>query len=223
MQTKRRDQFDPLSKLGIGYPLVLPLTFSTADIIEGSAQPALAELVIPSYLSTLGNNRVLSLVGAGINLVSPATAPTGQFTGTLKHNGTSIATIVSSTATTIPAVSGATNATPIVITSATHGYATGDRVTIRDVGGNTNANGNWTITVLTTNTFSLNNSSGNSNYTSGGVIFKSFIETDLRDAQNQGRRVVAGDYFSLFVDSQTKANFAGITAFLWMEAFGIKG
>ncbi len=75
-------------------------------------------------------------------------------------------------------VTGATNATPIVITTGSaHGYATGDEVEIASVGGNTNANGFRRVTVLTTTTFSLqdvfgNNVAGNAAYTSGGTSRK---------------------------------------------------
>jgi hypothetical protein len=70
-------------------------------------------------------------------------------------------------------ITGATNATPIVITSANHGLATNQLVVISGVGGNTAANntaGNqaWVITKIDANTFSLNNSAGNGAYTSGG-------------------------------------------------------
>lgn len=67
-------------------------------------------------------------------------------------------------------VTDATNASPIVITTSTvHGYSTGDNVRIADVLGNTAANGDWVITVLTTTTFSLDSSTGNGAYTSGGT------------------------------------------------------
>ena len=66
------------------------------------------------------------------------------------------------------AITGATNASPIVITSSSHGLATGDQVVISGVGGNTIANKRWFITVLTSNTFSLTGSTGNGAYTSGG-------------------------------------------------------
>lgn len=64
-----------------------------------------------------------------------------------------------------------TNATgtPIVITSANHGLVTGNVVVVNGVKGNTAANGTWTITVLTANTFSLNGSASGGAYTSGGV------------------------------------------------------
>jgi hypothetical protein len=68
------------------------------------------------------------------------------------------------------AVTGATNATPIVITTATHGLSTGDYVTITGVIGNTNANGTWVVTVIGGTTFSLDGSSGNAAYSSGGIV-----------------------------------------------------
>lgn len=66
-------------------------------------------------------------------------------------------------------ITNATNASPIVVTVTSHGYATGDQAIISGVLGNTAANGNWTITVLTANTFSLDGSVGNGAYTSGGT------------------------------------------------------
>jgi hypothetical protein len=66
-------------------------------------------------------------------------------------------------------VTGATNASPIVITSAGHGLSTGQRVTISGVLGNLAANGTFTITKLTADTYSLDGSTGNGAYTSGGT------------------------------------------------------
>ena len=72
----------------------------------------------------------------------------------------------------------ATNETPIKIrASAAHGLATGDRVTIAGVAGNTAANGNWVVTVPASTTppespattvFTLDGSAGNGAYTGGG-------------------------------------------------------
>lgn len=70
-------------------------------------------------------------------------------------------------------ISGATTATPIVVTtSAAHGYTTGDAVNIINVGGITEANGSWLITVLSSTTFSLTGSVGAGTYTSGGKVQK---------------------------------------------------
>lgn len=66
------------------------------------------------------------------------------------------------------AVTAATNASPIVITAASHGLVTGDRVAIAGVTGNTAANGTWTVTVVNATTFSLDGSTGNGAFTGGG-------------------------------------------------------
>src|ERR1019366_5154315 len=59
-------------------------------------------------------------------------------------------------------ITAASNATPIVVTCAAHGLSTGSIITVASVGGNTNANGTWIITVVSANTFNLNGSAGNS-------------------------------------------------------------
>jgi hypothetical protein len=62
-------------------------------------------------------------------------------------------------------ITGATNASPIVITSVNHGLSTGNTVVVQDCLGNTTANGTWTVTRLTADTFSLNDSNGTSSGT----------------------------------------------------------
>jgi hypothetical protein len=53
-------------------------------------------------------------------------------------------------------ITGSTNANPSVITTAiAHGYTTGDVVEIVGHAGNTDVNGTWAITVLTSTTFSI--------------------------------------------------------------------
>lgn len=69
-------------------------------------------------------------------------------------------------------VTNATNATPIVITSAAHGLQTGDQVTIVNVGGNGAAKGTFDVTVATADTFSLDDSAGDGDYTDGGQWFQ---------------------------------------------------
>jgi Putative phage tail protein len=96
--------------------------------------------------------------------LGPSSPATGQYVE-----------ITSASPTTI---SGATNASPIVITDTAHGYFTGQQVTISGVLGNTAANGAWTITVTDANHFSLNGSVGNGVYTSGGqalLVVPSFV------------------------------------------------
>lgn len=66
-------------------------------------------------------------------------------------------------------VTGATNASPIVVTSVGHGLTAGARVTVAGVGGNTAANGTFTVSAVTDDTFTLASSTGNGAYTSGGT------------------------------------------------------
>ena len=73
----------------------------------------------------------------------------------------------------IKAITGATNATPIVITATSHGFANGDFVFIDGVGGNLAANGLFKIANQAANTFELTrpdgtNAAGSAAYTSGG-------------------------------------------------------
>jgi len=76
-------------------------------------------------------------------------------------------------------VADATNAAPIVVETATHGYTTGDGVRIASVGGNTNANGDWSVTVVDATHFSLDGSTGNAAYTAGGTAVEYFAFAHL--------------------------------------------
>lgn len=72
-------------------------------------------------------------------------------------------------------ITGATAANPVVITAASHGYSDGDRVRIASVGGMTELNSReFSINVLTSNTFELLDENGTSHtaYTSGGTATK---------------------------------------------------
>lgn len=89
-------------------------------------------------------------------------------------------------------VTGATNATPIVITSASHGLSNGDQVLVFNVGGNTAANAIHLVANQTTNTFELTdlsgtNVAGNGSYTSGGFIIKLSTNEFLSDIPAGGR------------------------------------
>jgi len=70
-------------------------------------------------------------------------------------------------------ITGAINATPIVIAATSHGFANNDIVYISGVGGNPAANGLWLVAGATTNTFNITridgtNATGSGSYTSGG-------------------------------------------------------
>jgi len=69
--------------------------------------------------------------------------------------------------------SGATNATPIVGTSTSHGLAIGDMVGVNGLVGNTALNGYvWCVSGTTTNTITFDSSTGNGVYSSGGTWYK---------------------------------------------------
>lgn len=76
--------------------------------------------------------------------------------------------------TAIKVITAVTNASPMVVTAASHGYSNGDVVVQRGVGGCTAANGTFKVASVTTNTYALTtlkdgqNTTGNAAYTSGG-------------------------------------------------------
>jgi hypothetical protein len=79
-------------------------------------------------------------------------------------------------------VTGATNASPIVIAwsgAYTRKVNTGDSVTITGVTGNTAANGTFTATYVDATHFSLQGSTGNGAYVSGGMTKCNTMNTDL--------------------------------------------
>lgn len=153
-----------------------------------TATPAGGTLFVPSGTYKLvGSGTELLLVNKAINIecagwntilnvastvpnttdVVHFTAPTGGNVGASMRN-----CMISATYGSTKAITAATNATPISITASLHGFSTGDTVNISSVGGNTNTNGIWKITVVDINTFTLNGSKGNAAYTSGGTAAK---------------------------------------------------
>jgi hypothetical protein len=93
-------------------------------------------------------------------------------------------------------ITGATNATPIVVTSTAHGYSNGDEIVITGVGGNTAANGTFVVASATANTYALTtlngtNVAGNGAYTSGGTSsrwpWQTFASSTARGAFRYAR------------------------------------
>lgn len=70
-------------------------------------------------------------------------------------------TWTSSSLAATKSITSSTNASPIVITLASHGYTTGDTVVVTGHTTNTKANGTWEIISVTSGTFSLTGSTGN--------------------------------------------------------------
>lgn len=112
----------------------LQANFGTGPLPEAAALSCLAGgtvLAIKAATASVGTASAVSSVAAGTSVVTVQGA-------------------VALSSTTGVGVS------PVVVTSsAAHNYATGDIVTISGVTGNTNANGTFPITVLSSTTFSL--------------------------------------------------------------------
>jgi len=79
-------------------------------------------------------------------------------------------------------VTNATNASPIVLTTAAHGYTANDKVYVYGVGGNTAADGVWKITTPLATTIGLLGSSGNAAFTSGGTVIKQDVPMGIKNA-----------------------------------------
>jgi hypothetical protein len=91
-------------------------------------------------------------------------------------------------------ITGATNASPIVVTSTAHGLGVGDFVAIRSVGGNTAPNDQiWLIEAVAANTFTLASSTGNGAYTSGGTWYSIPNTRATALATQDGTYVKSGD------------------------------
>lgn len=97
------------------------------------------------------------------------------------------------------AVTGATNATPVVLTTGTHDLADGDPVTVASVGGNTNANGNYfaKVTGYSSTTFALYSDitlatavAGNGAYTSGGTVARLLVFDEVALGAGLGGYIV---------------------------------
>lgn len=128
--------------------------------------------------------------------------------GATAVNGTWAATVISPTQITVPVtttgsgsggtltvgfadagvtpvpITAATNAIPIQITAQGHGYVTGDVIAITGVLGNTAANGTWTMTRVDNNNLTLNGSTGNGTYTSGGTVIGYQMGPPVHSSQN---------------------------------------
>ena len=80
--------------------------------------------------------------------------------------------------TTAGTITNASNASPIVITCADHGFSDDAIITIHDVGGNTAANGTFLTTAIDDDSFSLDGSTGNAAWTSGGKCYEVVQDPD---------------------------------------------
>lgn len=90
------------------------------------------------------------------------------------------------------AVTGATNATPIVLTvSSITGFANGDLVRVTGVNGNTNANGTFTVTSVSGSNITLVGSAGNAAFSTSANATISLL-LPCKTLQEQITQLVIG-------------------------------
>lgn len=109
------------------------------------------------------------------------------------------------------AITNATNATPIVITSNGHGLSNNDRVAIAGVGGNTAANGIWSVANVAANTFELEGSTGSGAYTAGGTWYKLNATRATALTLQNGRYVKTGETNKLYLGTGMTTGTSGQT------------
>lgn len=158
-------------------------SFAVTGGVGANAGKSLAKLPdvgAVTVTSGTGTPRVMSSTAINGTLTS-AGVGTVNFQGTWSFSRYSASSFTRAMIVTIPdvavsplagiAVSAATNASPISITTTTpHGFSTGAAVTISGVNGNAAANGSWTVTVTDSTHLTLDGSTGSGNYTSGGTM-----------------------------------------------------
>lgn len=123
------------------------------------------------------------------------------------------ASFTASAAGTSGSITNASFAAPIQITTAApHGLSTGTILKVSGVGGNTSANGTWTITVVDGSNFTLNGSSGNATYTGAGTYITGIstitfsgvqTTTDPKVVRRQILRNTDGQANTFYVDVDT--------------------
>lgn len=176
--------------VGNGYQVTMPATpqFLRCSVIlenvAGTSNYASIRLAMPDlskYSGTYGNTGG----GSGVYWIATNGSRTLEFSGNGHQFMVFLLSDFDATANcvffmTVPCIrthntgiqiTGATNASPIVVAAVGHGRSSGDDIYIADVGGNTAANGFWSgITVVDVDHISLPGSTGNGAYTSGGVL-----------------------------------------------------
>jgi len=93
---------------------------------------------------------------------------------TIKHTaaGSEGKALLTRTNATVNVSNAADNGSGLIriTTGSAHGLSTGNKVFIKDVGGTTEANGLWTVTVVSTTEIDLQSSAFVNTYTTGGTV-----------------------------------------------------
>jgi len=166
---------DQASGRTLTYTITAAGTNETVSWDGGTA----AQLILANRVGSVSVDAVNTLIDAGASFNTAKNGAASPFACWLKITSGSqagtvraITNVQSSTKLTVTPpwtygfMNGATNASPIVVSSVLpHGLTSGATVWINGVTGNTAANGTWVITVTSSTQFSLTGSTGNGAYT----------------------------------------------------------
>jgi Concanavalin A-like lectin/glucanases superfamily len=177
------------------YTFTTPLLFKMAAYADywvtdhAQTWATLFPSTMSGYTNALVTYHTAALSGMVSEIYDVGTSITGDWSAEIDHTLYDGAVVTALDLNTIgpeaaKTITGATNATPIVLTITGHGYEDGNEVEITGVGGNTAANGYRRVTYLTADTVALQdlygfNIAGNGAYTSGGTskrwVWESFL------------------------------------------------
>jgi hypothetical protein len=146
-----------------------------AEVSGTSSQCAVWTTTDPAGSKATGGARLNRTLGPTVNWVtdtsgSDATRDVARYKAVVGLLNQLIASAQASKTFNVSGTTGNSVNPTVITTSTAHGLTTGwTGITVADVGGNTAANGVWTVTVLTPTTFSVP-VAGNGSYTSGGKV-----------------------------------------------------
>src|SRR6185369_2813828 len=164
-----------------GFSLVLPLAGGTmtGDVTAKSIViPAGETVQCQTTAAVTFNGAALTADGTGVTITGQVTVTGATTFSQSPMLGTGL---------TPTNITGATNATPIVITATAHGLVDGQQVTIASVGGNTAANGTWVVDVLSSSTFALVGSAGSGSYTAATGTVQALADVKYSAARSVTR------------------------------------
>jgi Flp pilus assembly protein TadG len=144
-----------------------------------TAAKDMVDMIVQDVQTPYYTKLALVPYAASVNVGSYADSVRGSITGPKTITGAAWQTGANKT------ITGATKATPAVITSTAHGLVAGDKVWISGVSGMTQLNNKpYIVGTTTANTFQLKdynnvnvNSTGYSTYSSGGIVRKCVVPT----------------------------------------------
>lgn len=163
------------------------LSLTTAVPVTTSDVTAATTLYWVPYLGDVvglySGTTWLSFALSQLSIAVPSTTNT-NYDVFLDYNSGTPALALNAWRNSGQAITGATNATPIVITANSHGLSNGDQAYVSGVLGNTAANGTWTVANVAANTFELATSVGNGAYTASTGYFNARKSNGLLTKQD---------------------------------------